>query len=719
MIKSTFIFIFILVSFSSFAQKKAEIDEFFWGKADDYSKVTEVPSKWKEESAVIIYKYNYYGYHKFGTSVEYTYAIRERIKLQDLAAVKDYSEFSFKEKFRSDKGYGSKNATGLFGAKIIKPNGKEIIIDVDKEAKKIDDEKKIAIANLEVGDIVDIYSYTVEPFNSKFALGFDPVETTLGDYYPIMNLNISFKTENDFFLNFNTYNGAPDLQEIKSKKSSERQYVLEAKDIPKNEFPRWFYPLAEMPCYKFQVSFARSRTYEESAYAFLPKKENIVKKTVSKEEVFEYYSDKFKPYGDQDPVEEYVKNHKFSSDEEKIKEVYYFTRHKFYTQFIEPMIVVNQKLFNVDKYYQYDLKWYMNSQTQFINYFMKFLKNNKIDYDLIVATGRENGSIDDLLIQQNARVLLRVNTKTPIYLDYYNAFSNTDLFDYSLEGSKAYVMQISKGKKIVDAVNTTLPETTAKDNYSKVVSNINITDDFSTLKVNRELQYLGHIKEDQQGDRVKFYDYVHEDYTQYVTESLNDRIKSKKERAKYIKEYDAFINKLKEQLLEKSKKDISEEFGFEIEDYTFSTANTGRYGSKMPLVINEDFVIKKDLIKKAGNNYIVEIGKMLTKQVEITKKEKERKNNIYSAYPRTYENEIIFEIPAGYTVTGIEKLNKKVQNETGQFTSTATIQGNKLSIKSLKQYNKYYSPNSDWKKMISFLDEAYQFTQEKILLKKK
>ena len=715
--KPIIIFIFILFSFSTFAQKKAEVDELLWGKSDEYSKITEVPSKWKDESAVIIYKYYYYGYHKFGTSVKYTSAIRERIKLQDAAAVKDYSEFSFKDKFRSDKGYGSKEGTGIFGIKIVKPNGKEIVIDVVKEAKEIDKEKKIAISNLEIGDILDLYSYYTEPFNSKEALGFDPVETTLGDYYPILNLKVSFKTENDFFLNFNTYNGAPELQEIKNK-GGERQYVLEAKDIPKNEFPRWFYPLAEMPCYKFQVSFARSSKYEEAAYAFLPKKENIVKKNVSKEDVFEYYNDRFKPSGDQSPMKDYVKNHQFSSDEEKVREVYYFARHKFFTQFIEALIVEDQKLFSVFKYYQYDYVWYMNSQTQFINYFMKFLKDNKIDYDLIVATGRENGSIDDLLIQRNANVLLRVNTKKPIYLDYYSPFSNTDIFDYNLEGSKAYVMQVSKGKKIVDAVNTTLPETTAKDNLSKVVSNINITEDFSTLKVNRELQYLGHIKEDQQGYNVKFYDYVHEDYTKYVTESLNDRIKNKKERAKFIKEYDAFISKLKEKNLEKSKKDITEEFGFEIEDYTSSITNTGRYGTMTPLTINEKFTIKKDLIKKAGNNYILEIGKMLTKQVEITKKEKERKNNIYSNYPRSYENEIIFEIPDGYSASGIEKLNKKVQNETGEFTSTAKIEGNKLIIKTLKQYNKYYWPNADWNKMVSFLDEAYQFTQEKILLKK-
>ena len=717
--KSIFTFIFITLSFSIFAQDKAEVEDFFWGKSDEYNKTVDVPAKWKDESAVIIYKNEYYDYHKFGSSVKYTSAIRKRIKLQDLAAVKEFSEFSFKDKFYSNKGYSSRKSTGIFGVKIRKPNGQEIIIDVEKEAKEIDKEKKIAISNLEVGDIIDMYFYSVEPFVSKYELGFAPVESTLGDTYPIMNLKINFKTENDFFLNFNTYNGAPELKEIDTNKGGVRQYVLDAKDIDKNEFPRWFYPLAEMPCYKFQVFFARSGKFEERADAFLSEKEKIVKKTVSKEEVFEFYNNKFKPSGNLSPIDDFIENNKFADDEEKVREVYYFARHKFYTLFIEPIVIEKANLLAVDKYYLRDFEWFLSSQKMFINYFMAFLKDNKIDYDLIVATGRENGSIDDLLIEQNTKVLLRVNTKNPIYIDTFSAFSNTDMFDYNLEDTKAYVMQVSKGKKIIDAETTALPKTSAQDNTSKNISNISITDDFSTLKVNRELQYFGHIKEEHQSDRLKFYDFVYEDNLKYSTEPLNDRIKSKKTSVKFKKEYDALISKIKEQQLEESKESINEEFGFEIEDYSFSFKSTGRYGTKSPFIVTEKFDVKKDLIKKAGSNYIIEIGKVLTKQVEINKKEKERKNNIYSPYPRTYENEIVLEIPAGYSASGIEKLNKKVQNETGEFISSAKIEGNKLIIKSIKKYNNYYWPNANWNKMISFLDEAYQFTQEKILLKKK
>ena len=163
--KKILVFVFITLSTLSFSQNKAEIKEFFWGKSDQYSKANSVPDKWKGESAVVIYKNEYYNFHKFGKSVTYSSAIRKRIKLLDQAAVTEFSEFSFNERFQTNKGYSWKSGSTSIGVKVIKPSGKEIDIDVDKDAKKIDAEKKIAIPNLEIGDIIDFYYYSI---NYKF-----------------------------------------------------------------------------------------------------------------------------------------------------------------------------------------------------------------------------------------------------------------------------------------------------------------------------------------------------------------------------------------------------------------------------------------------------------------------------------------------------------------------------------------------------------------------
>ena len=715
--KKLLLFLIIAITQSTFAQDKAEIKEFFWGKSDNFKSTNSIPDKWKNESAVIIHKFEYYNYHKFGASVTYTSAIRKRIKLLDEAAVKEFSEFSFKDKFYSNKGRGSDGKSkNTIGIKIVKATGKEVEIDVEKEAKEVDKEKKIAIANLEIGDIIDYYFYSVEPFKSTLEFGFAPEESALGDVYPTMDLKLSFDTENDFFVNFNTYNGAPELKEIPTKSGGERKYELVAKDIDKNEFPRWFYPLAEMPCYKFQVFFARSGKFESRADAFLSEKEKEIKKTVSKEDIFNYYDEKFKPSGDLDQINDFVKKKTFANDEEKIREVYYFARHAFFTKYIEAMVVQESTKWMPLSVYGDPI--FFRSEQSFVNYFMAYLKKNNIDYDIIVGTPRFNGSIDDLLIQKNVTILLRVNTPNPIYLEYFTPYSSADQFNYNLENTKAYALQVSKGKKVVDAVNVTLPSSTMKDNVSKISSNVTILDDFTGLNIKKESSYFGHLKESEQSDKLYYFDYAFEDYKKYGTKSVKDFITNKKQNAQITKEIDAIVNKLKDQQKEEFKKSTASEYDFEIDDHKLNIKSTGRFGKNSPLIYEEDFVIKNNLVKKAGDNYLLEIGKLISTQIEIDKKEKERKNNIYMIYPRSFENEITLEIPKGYTVAGLDKLNKKVENETGGFVSSAVVSGNKLTIKTSKYYKNYYEPNSNWNKMILFLDAAYQFTQEKVLLKK-
>ncbi|WNM19704.1 DUF3857 domain-containing protein [Flavobacterium capsici] len=713
--KLVLLFFFAIIGLSN-AQDAKEAREFFWGAKDEFKKANSIPDKWKNESAVIIHKREHYNYHKFGKSVTYISGIRKRIMLLDQAAVTEFSQFSYKNKFYTNRAYGGKKGTNYIGVKIIKPNGKEIEIDTEKEAKEVDGEKKLAIPNLEIGDIIDYYFYSVEPFKSVFDYTFEAVETPLGDVYPTMDLKITLDTENDFFINFNTYNDAPNLKEIPTKSSGERSYELTEKDIPKNEFPRWFYPLAEMPCYKFQVIFARSGKFEKLADGFLSEKERDIKKTVSKEDIFDYYNKKFVPFGDIDDIKDFLKGKTFASEDDKIREVYYFTRHQFYTRYIEAFVVNEAKMFYPFEYYGYD-PIFFNTEVQFVNYFMQFLRKNDISYDVIVATPRYDGSIDDLLIQFNVKKLIRVNTKNPVYLEYFSPFSSADQFNYNIENSKAYVLEVSKGKRITDASTVQLPSSTYKENCVKTKTVMTL-DDFTGFKVKKESSYLGHLKEGEQSDKLNFYDYVYEDYKKYGTKPLLDYVKNKKKNEQYTNEMNALINKMKDSQKEEFEKSLESELDFLVDDYTFKLNNTGRYGKKSAFEIEEDFAIKNNLIKKAGDKYLIELGKMLTSQIEIDQKEKDRKNNIYSIYPRSYENEIILNIPAGYSVSGLEKFNKKVENETGGFTSTAEVKGNQLIVKTYKHYKNYFEPNSNWNKMIDFLDAAYQFTQEKVLLKK-
>jgi hypothetical protein len=102
--KFKLLIVLFLSSLLSHSQTKEEIKEFFWGKNDTYKSANTIPEKYKNESAVIIYKNQNFDYHKFGKSVTFISSNRKRIKLLDQAAVKEFSEFSYDDKFVSSKG---------------------------------------------------------------------------------------------------------------------------------------------------------------------------------------------------------------------------------------------------------------------------------------------------------------------------------------------------------------------------------------------------------------------------------------------------------------------------------------------------------------------------------------------------------------------------------------------------------------------------------------
>lgn len=719
--KNNITYLLILLSFTVFAQDKDEVKEFFWGKNDIYRNINSIPDKWKNESAVIIYKYENHDYHNYRINVTYTSGVRKKIMLLDDAAVKEFSEFSFLDKIYSDIGYASKAGANILGVKIIKPNGSIVEIDVDKETKLIDNKKKLAIANLEVGDIIDFYLFSQEKFKSDGSSKFPRVERVLGDEYPIMNYKLNFLSENDFFINFNSYNGAPELKEVKAERSSDRKFELEAKNIEKEEFSKWLYPLVELPSYKFQVYFAKNGGDRNGAYAFLSDREKDIKKTVSKEEVFKKY--KYFISGDyyyggsvhEDP-KKFFKDKKFASDEDKVRALYNYARYLYLIRPIELSVAGEANLHKEYRYMQTGFNVPFYSDEDFFNYFIAFLKNNNIDYDIILGTARYNGPIKDLLIRDNLTAILRVNTPNPLYLEYFTPFGGIEYLNPDFENSKAFLLKGIGSKKEDEIEEIVLPSTSVKDNISKTLSVISLNNDLTNFNVNREVSYSGHFKADEQKEKIPFYKYVQEDNKLYEVSKRYGIPKSKEEIEK--KGMKALINKLEENFKEKHTNSISEEYKAKVEDYSLTILKSGRNEAKEPFQFKEEFKIKNDFIKKAGENYIIEIGKFLTSQIEIDKKEKDRKNDIYMPYPRAIENQMIFEIPQGYTVSGLDKLNKNVSNETGRFISSAVVKDNKLIIETSKHYNNYFEPNSNWHKMIQFLDAAYQFTQEKILLKK-
>jgi len=721
--KSLFILFAIVCSTTLFSQTKTEEEakQFFWGAEDKYKTANTIPDKWKNESAVIIYKNENYDFHKYGKRVTYKTAIRKRIKLLDNAAVKEFSEFSFVKRFNTNKGRYTwkKKGDNVVGVKIIKPSGDEVIIDVNKDAVEEEGETKVAIPNLEVGDIIDYFFYKVEPFKSTTPFTFKAVETTLAEEYPIVDFKLYFETENDFFVNFKSFNGAPELEQIPTDKNNFRRYKLESSNIEKKDRVRWTFPLLELPCYKFQVYFARRASYEDDLLGFLSDKERDIKTEVSRDEVLDLYQQRFSSKAKINDIKDFLKDKTFSSEEEKVKAAYYYMRHHYLTRFIEAYIVKQAEIVYYPYSYYETKAISIQNKKRFIRYFAAFLKRQKIGYDIVIAKKKYDGSIDDLLIEDNVNLVLKVKTNTPIYLDLFGPHTSINEFSPLLEGTKVYLLETEKGK-IESISEETLPLSTCEDNMSNKSITLELDDSFSEINIKSLNEYKGHLKTDVQYDKMIYSDYVHEDYKKYETTQFIDLVKKKKTKAKYSKEIDALIKKYKERIKESLVKSAKQELSVsKIENYDYNIKSTGRYDFDSYFSYQESYTIKDQFIKKAGPNYILEIGKFIGGQIELKEDQKNRDENINMAYARTFNYDINLKIPEGYTVNGLDKLNKSVENATGTFVSSATIEGENLVVKTKKEYKSAFVPSKNWELMVDFLNEAHQFTNEKILLKKK
>ena len=149
----------------------------------------------------------------------------------------------------------------------------------------------------------------------------------------------------------------------------------------------------------------------------------------------------------------------------------------------------------------------------------------------------------------------------------------------------------------------------------------------------------------------------------------------------------------------------------------FEIAQLGALVEKSEVIINRDFEIG-GLFKKVGENYILDAGKLIGGQLELKKEELARTQDVYMPYAREFKNTIYITIPTGYSAQGLEKFNYNITNETGGFVSKAEIVENKIIITTHKSYNHLFEKAADWDKMTAFLEGCFQFTQQKILLKK-
>lgn len=717
MIKRSILIASFLVSICQilYATDRAEeIRKEMWQTSDKDFYITDVPEKWATKSAVILAKLHRFEYRKklVVAVVQENQYNHFRIKLLDKNAVNKYAEMSYDADV---PGYSASNGLHVYvGFKVIKPDGKEIIVDL-KSAVKMERSGyrgkiayyKIAIPNLEPGDIIDYY---ICHENEESILGpihfFSPFIYNLPQEYPLIKQKIHFKIQRRCYINLRSLNGAPLLKMVNDKVNDEQYFSLEDGDRDGVADVKWLYPYRDLPSIKFRASYAANATIVDRTGIFAGE-QGEVKSKVTADEVTRAINLSLTPYVPK-KLSKFIKtNCKKETDPFVIStEAYQFVRNDMLDH-------SEMSLLDGDGAYDYSERW-------FVGMFSAFLKSKKIPHDIVVCVRRNISALDDIILENEIDLMVRVK-KGSSYKYFSTPTMNkpAGIIPHLYQGTEAYAIDglAVWGKRAAKAF--TLPSSTSKDNETVTTLTAKTTD-LTTLSMSVNAVYKGLNLMGPQAEFIDVFDAIEDEKgRKYPEVSVNDVVFSSRDLKRYAAAKEAYLAEKPKKTLEDAKKSVQGDYDFEIKELTnFKVLQTGRYEAEPEMSLSFDCTTDQ-VIKKTGPNYIIDIGKLIEQQVKLEADDLERPYNIYFDYPRAFRYHIVFEIPEGYQVQGIEKLNQKVENGAGGFVSTAREENGKLIIDTHKRYEKYTLPKSEWQDVVAFINATSNFTEQKILLKKK
>ncbi len=132
-------------------------------------------------------------------------------------------------------------------------------------------------------------------------------------------------------------------------------------------------------------------------------------------------------------------------------------------------------------------------------------------------------------------------------------------------------------------------------------------------------------------------------------------------------------------------------FAKDIEINNFELLQQGRFSSSADLVFKCEMQTG-DLVKTVGDYLILEAGKFIGRNINLSPNEKERENDIYMPCPRQNDWVLTIDIPEGYTIENVHNLNYLIENSTIGFSNKAEINDGKVMLTASNYYLHDYHP---------------------------
>lgn len=703
--------------YRKFAEKvKAEV----YGMDLPAFEVRDIPEKYKNESAVMIAVYHDINARKktgfglmpgsflaFSRKARIEGSILERmlIHVADKAAIEKYSEFDFATKSKQKFYDGYEKNSQVMGVRVIKPDGRIVDVNTDDyievtEGKKGDKQRrKLAIPGLEAGDNIDVFFYTETKLQNRHL---DPMEFYLKDDYPILNYSIHCVVDDNLTTQYRTLNGAPDF---KISRDEDKNYVLDlvAEDISGKEPRLWYNPVQQSPLIKMSIFNRRSDQYTPPS----ARKDGVQ----SNPDVRLIKEDRWdSPFmGMKNEGDWFVTKNGLEKGGDIIKGL-----EKLYKEGKYSVTDLTDYYYNLGIYISLGNNW--DPSEQGLQEMWKFMDKRKIRLERGMSTSEEYQPLDSLIYNYNALWYVHPEGTDRYYVPWEGVFAPNEIPPL-VQWRKAQAWRPHKERKKhpeADSVYFRLPGSVAADNRS--VSSVSARIDGNMLDIKRTESNTGTTKFHVQS--ILTYEDILNGYKDFLNrDGLKVNYKFNKKR----------MAELEELFADARRKQI-EKFKDEVKDYhgkapaSFGEGriiNIGIDPAKPDLTYEVSYTMD-GLVKRAGRNMVLSVGKLLNDQIQLLETDRVRQDDVYMRSPREYNTVISVELPAGYRVSPktLAALNESVGNDAGLFRVTAREDAGVLKVDILKRYNHKILPAAQWPELMKVLDAAKAWESKTVLLEK-
>lgn len=709
---------------NKYRERAEEVKTEIWGNPAPQFKVKTIPEEMNNESAVIIARYfeiinssklklKFSLFLGRANRLSYRTTMHERVKINDKAALEEFSTIEYQKKLDKTASYGFSKLynkmASYIGAKIVKPDGKEIIVNTDEEVltknKTKDKEGKLAISDLQIGDILDYY-IRIEEMQETGAEAQGPYSFVMGGEYPLLHYQVRLQIDDKCTVKYITANGAPSFRETTT---DDGDFLLEftQKNLPKLEGQMWTSAWRQVPYLILTYTYTGKRG--EVKKGFLS--DDILK--TLKTNQLPYYGP---PYLNVEPVNIVYKHF---GGKKKVKDFPADTIAKVLFDAWKFVAFCSFPTDNIDM--SNDVNYRSGAGVGTAAGFSYYLRQLEIDHEIVLVCSRYSSSIKNVMTLGDFDGIIRLNNGKS-WISFDDIVTQFNEIPARFQGEDAITLKPEVEKRSVSFYEskTKVPVTTSTDNIN--IENISVSlssPNMQQLKIDRSCILTGALRHGEQ-KRLMLMEDIEETLAKAVNEEKwTDRLAKNKKSQKTVVEFAAAFEKERKEQKTYFKNEANEQFEEEPKDLNvYEIKSPGLLRNQKQFEYRSTFSLD-NFVKKAGNNFIVDAGRLIGKFNKVEEKERKRIVDVYMSCARSFTYNITLNIPDGYTAKGVEDLNMNKTNETGSFTSTASSDGKAITITVKRLFNKNFEPVANWNKLLELLDTVYEFNNKKVLLEKK